>query len=1018
MNSPYFFKTRFSALYYHCNVARLAVLFTFFAVWYSPAMLFTQTPAYLHFDIRDGLPSNLIYCAYQDKKGIMWFGTNNGLASYDGLRFHVYGTKDGLPDPEVLGLWEDSKERLWVANFRQKLCYRKDGIFFTGENDSLLAKLKEYNTIFTFQEDKDGCLYFAGLHPRALITDNITFNQLEFPSSIAYFGNIDGSIYGLGTSAIFRVNDNKQGYKKIKEFVTPSGPKHYFGVAVSGNRILYSIYNKLILIELNNDRVELIVKVNTQMSGQVFSDKQGRFWLCSQIGGAICFNNTLRDLSNPTLFLQNKKIMAMNQDMQGTFWFCTQDEGIYALTMRETIKYTELDGLKSENVTSILYEKDQNVWIGCNNGDVFCVNKNMNMKKIDFEITNNQGRCRQILGGFENKIWIVNDDCLLVYDKKNSSTKDILPSLSAFKYIAMQSDKIWYICFSHLGYILNDESYKNYRYHHRRFTAIVIDFNNSLWVGRNDGLFFGPDSLAYNWGDRFPELKSRIVSIQAADPNHLWVVTPTSGLLWVQINKGTVQDVVVMNQKLKKPIENIQSVFREPNGRLWMATNHGIYGLNTDWSVMHIDHTYGLAADDVNAVAVQGDTLWAGTVAGLSRIVLSSLRGTSEYPTLIAGLRYTQNEIVYNFHLLDSLTSRRFTSLPANANLVEFDLAGLDFTSRGNINFEYVIRSELPPWYYWTPQNIAEWIKNGFAVKEDTIFLEKGTLSFGVEMPPGQYYLKIYAISGMGVRSNYPTDWTILMAPHWYETVWLALSIVGMIGYGLYKYRKNQVFVEEADTQILKLKLLTLQSQIDPHYIGNTVNAIQKFFYPFDLIKASLYVSSFTRMLRQSMRFAKSSFIPFKDELNFINDYLAISKLSARHELNYEFEGVDLIPEDYPFPVMILQPFIENAVLHGEAESGPSLITVKFEPYSYETIKCTIIDNGLGIRKKSLEKRQQPNKNNSRGLGIISEKIKVINTLYGADLACSITDQSDDIPPTHGTRIEITFRRPNMERMN
>ena len=143
MNSPYFFITRFSALYYHCNVARLAVLFTFFAVWYSPAMLFTQTPAYLHFDIRDGLPSNLIYCAYQDKKGIMWFGTNNGLASYDGLRFHVYGTKDGLPDPEVLGLWEDSKERLWVANFRHKPCYIQHGNVFINNNSDLLKNMPE-----------------------------------------------------------------------------------------------------------------------------------------------------------------------------------------------------------------------------------------------------------------------------------------------------------------------------------------------------------------------------------------------------------------------------------------------------------------------------------------------------------------------------------------------------------------------------------------------------------------------------------------------------------------------------------------------------------------------------------------------------------------------------------------------------------------------------------------------------------------------------------------------------------
>lgn len=1018
MNSPYFFKTRFSALYYHCNVARLAVLFTFFAVWYSPAMLFTQTPAYLHFDIRDGLPSNLIYCAYQDKKGIMWFGTNNGLASYDGLRFHVYGTKDGLPDPEVLGLWEDSKERLWVANFRHKPCYIKSGDIKTTKNDILLSEIN-IAEVYTFFESVQGGVQISSHSPYVYSYKDSVVEKIRYiepllrGDGIASFVSIGEVILALGNRIILRVCPDKE--PSVEQTILTPPPNPFLNATVSGNRLLFSLSNSLILFEWNNNQLTKVTEINHDYSGLVYTDQKGRFWLCSQKRGAICFDNNSRDLTNPVVFLEEKKITSMCQDKQGTYWFCTINEGVYALTDKHALFISEGKNPKNQNITAVAIDKKGSIWIGNDNGTALIIRDSKIAKK--FEVGNNDGynKFRQILPVNEKECYLMTDDYL-----KWTDGQSLFPTIghAAYKSGIIQNDRLWYVSFSHLGYIILSERKQSYIQKIIRLTTIGEDFKGILWAGHMNGLFSSVDNFKLNWGDRFPELKSRIVSIQAADSNHLWVVTPTSGLLWVQINKGTVQDVVVMNQKLKKPIENIQSVFREPNGRLWMATNHGIYGLNTDWSVMHIDHTYGLAADDVNAVAVQGDTLWAGTVAGLSRIVLSSLRGTSEYPTLIAGLRYTQNEIVYNFHLLDSLTSRRFTSLPANANLVEFDLAGLDFTSRGNMNFEYVIRSELPPWYYWTPQNIAEWIKNGFEVKEDTIFLEKGTLSFGVEMPPGQYYLKIYAISGMGVRSNYPTDWTILMAPHWYETVWLALSIVGMIGYGLYKYRKNQVFVEEADTQILKLKLLTLQSQIDPHYIGNTVNAIQKFFYPFDLIKASLYVSSFTRMLRQSMRFAKSSFIPFKDEFNFINDYLAISKLSARHELNYEFEGVDLIPEDYPFPVMILQPFIENAVLHGEAESGPSLITVKFEPYSYETIKCTIIDNGLGIRKKSLEKRQQPNKNNSRGLGIISEKIKVINTLYGADLACSITDQSDDIPPTHGTRIEITFRRPNMERMN
>lgn len=74
--------------------------------------LTAQSPSYAHYGVREGLPSNVVYCAVQDHRGFMWFGTDKGLVRFDGNRFQVFDIKDGLPDSEVIGLFEDSQRRL------------------------------------------------------------------------------------------------------------------------------------------------------------------------------------------------------------------------------------------------------------------------------------------------------------------------------------------------------------------------------------------------------------------------------------------------------------------------------------------------------------------------------------------------------------------------------------------------------------------------------------------------------------------------------------------------------------------------------------------------------------------------------------------------------------------------------------------------------------------------------------------------------------------------------------------
>ena len=67
-------------------------------------LLAAQMPAYLHYTVQDGLPSNLVYCGLQDRRGLLWFGTDKGLACFDGSRFRIYSMADGLPDPEIPGM--------------------------------------------------------------------------------------------------------------------------------------------------------------------------------------------------------------------------------------------------------------------------------------------------------------------------------------------------------------------------------------------------------------------------------------------------------------------------------------------------------------------------------------------------------------------------------------------------------------------------------------------------------------------------------------------------------------------------------------------------------------------------------------------------------------------------------------------------------------------------------------------------------------------------------------------------
>src|SRR5579863_8166090 len=115
-----------------------------------------QEYSYSHYDIADGLASSTVYCITQDKEGFIWVGTEAGVCRFDGTHFQTYTSADGLPDVEILKMFTDSKDRVWMAPFKGSVCYYSGGMIHNQENDSLLSRMRVRDLVENFAEDARG----------------------------------------------------------------------------------------------------------------------------------------------------------------------------------------------------------------------------------------------------------------------------------------------------------------------------------------------------------------------------------------------------------------------------------------------------------------------------------------------------------------------------------------------------------------------------------------------------------------------------------------------------------------------------------------------------------------------------------------------------------------------------------------------------------------------------------------------------------------------------------------------
>lgn len=233
----------------------------------------------------------------------------------------------------------------------------------------------------------------------------------------------------------------------------------------------------------------------------------------------------------------------------------------------------------------------------------------------------------------------------------------------------------------------------------------------------------------------------------------------------------------------------------------------------------------------------------------------------------------------------------------------------------------------------------------------------------------------------------------------------LLIIIVILLFFSNKKKKRTNILLEEQKAQLHEqnnqilnsisyansMEKLLLQ-QMNPHFIFNALTTAEASISVGDHEFAKNYLSMFASLLRQTLDYSRKNFVSLSEEIEFLKSYIELNSLKQGKDFCYDFEYDEDEIEDFVFtPPMLVQPFIENALIHGlyHKTNGKKELLIKVEPKE-NYILWTIMDNGVG-REKSKEIKHT-HKGTSHGIKITSDRIKWMKNIYGNHFSLEYQD--------------------------
>ena len=951
-----------------------------------PVHTFSQEYSYTHYDVSAGLAGSVVYCITQDKDGFIWVGTETGVSRFDGTHFRNFSTADGLPDIEVLIMFTDSRNRVWMAPFRKSVCYYYKGKIYNQDNDRLLHDLHFTGNVQSFAEDAAGniliqessALHLLGPDGHCTEVDSIHHRPLCLS---------DAAIRGRDGNFLVQEADSIYEYRK-GVFTTVTGLTAAAMIIPS-----YISLSSDMVVWRSRNRTSLTRSLTTGETWEV-PDPHRSAWHVSYtvLDDTLLYINESTGTTEYDLrchhtrqFLPGVEVSRVFRDDEGNIWFTTIGQGIYRLNsdaFRKFILRQPQTG--SCSVFAIKKINDQ-LLVGTNRSSIFRFHvPDLTYLGVQFLPKEQRKRILTIDTLCDGRMLYGCDGLLEAWSQRprRSWASDF-----NVKYACLKNDRQALVASGSGAYLADLRSFRIIDTLWRERTTTIFYHQDTTYIGTLNGLYrLTGDHQAQFMGRDIPFLRKRIAAIVESNSGIVWIA-PSDDAGIIGIKGDQVVRRIGRQQGLTSDICRTLTL---QNDYLWVGTDKGLNRIDLarpDRPIAQYTANDGLASNVINSVYVDSPMVYVGTPAGLSSFDASKVDR--------AACRCRLSWLDITVSGASRMDDTNHLRLSYRGNNIHFEYAGISYRSADNMTYQYRLAGLDTAW-----RNTRQ------------TFLDYPTL------PSGEYDLEVTAINKFGVHSR-PLSLHFIVATPFWRTAWFIVSVLVsfvaltwvVAAIWIKRLRARQLEEQLLVRKMSEMKHMALQSQMNPHFIFNCLNSIQQFIFDQDIFSANRYITGFSQLIRATLHHSSQSFIPLADEINYLSTYLSLEKVRFKDQMNYSIEtegGIDTAM--VMIPPMIVQPYVENSVRHGlrHKQDGKGHIRIQIRS-SPDSLIFVVEDNGIGREKAAGYKTIEHIEYQSKGMALTAERIGLMNNLYGEGIGVEITDLKYEDGRPAGTRVLVRF---------
>lgn len=914
-----------------------------------------------NFTVEDGLPSTEVYWVHQDHKGYLWFCTDRGLSRYDGYTFNNYSTDDGLAYNTVFRIFEAPGNDLWISGFNGTLSVW-DAVTNTfrpfEKNDELQQLLGSYNWVQHLQFRSDTLLIYP-------YTPNTVFMSIAGRKGIA---EVDISLFPADKRM---VNSNNKGNNNI--YCIRSARRH----------APYYQSVKVFEPDVNQQYIQQLQKVMWQYENQyTFSHIygfEGKYAFCAK-SGLILYDES----GGMSRLMPGIIVSCVIKDNENNLWITTTQKGVFVARLDEIRTHEFATHLGNGEKITLVHEWHGHLLIGTNKGRV-----------IDFK----SGRT---LGPDNNKsdIHSIVERNDTLYASYGITITDDGGELRGHRIAELENSYItlptgngnyFYTTFDGYGYLKGNSVAINKT---GRILHAHLMSDGTLFYSKYTGIWEVRHNQIEQPIDHTEKLKLENITVRKIyelAPSILVLATSGSGI--VIVKDGRVMTRITDDQGLPSNMINacyIDSEYR----RIWCSTNRGVsildYVINEKGvqitGVTNLNKSHGLASNYIsNLMGMGPDVMLAGdnNITSIPRTfrlrkvrppkvdILAFLNSDSNYLGKQINFKHYQNNIEVFF----------------NAFSLQKPLDGYFY--------KYRLRSpenKKERWVYTNDRGV--WFK---------------------DLPAGSY---VFEVSAKSLNSNWSAmemvDFEI--EPFFLNRLWVRATIFLTASFLIFLFvRRYFVQLRLENTKALeiknlqlknnKLELEALRGQMNPHFIFNALKSVQNLILTEQKWEANDLLTKFSKLIRSSLEYSRTDFIPLEMEVRFLENYLDIekSRTPGRFEYRIDLDQVE-DNQDIKIPGLLVQPICENAIKHAFQQESGGLLEIVFSQEEDEGIVVTVMDNGIGYYNAL---PRDATTQHSMGLSIVRSRLSLFNE-QGYDTWLKIYPRDADTKK--GTI--ITFKLP------